>query len=141
MEKLNFITVQVTVNKSIESVWERWTNPDDIKQWNVPFDDWHCPFAENDLREGGRFNFRMECESGNEGFDYKGKYDKIIFLESIISTQDDGRKSQVEFYRLGDQQTRITESFEPEDHITVDDQRAFCQSVLDRFKGYMSGSV
>ena len=35
----NTITVQTEVNASLQNVWEKWTNADDIKQWNNASDD------------------------------------------------------------------------------------------------------
>ena len=50
------ITVENTVNAPVEKVWEYWTKPEHITQWNNASDDWHTPHAENDLRPGGRFS-------------------------------------------------------------------------------------
>ena len=47
------ITVETTVNAPVEKVWQSWTRPEHIMQWNNASDDWHTPRAENDLRVGG----------------------------------------------------------------------------------------
>ncbi|WP_048506671.1 SRPBCC domain-containing protein [Chryseobacterium angstadtii] len=72
------ITATVLVEKPLQTVWEKWNYPEDIQRWNIPFEDWHCPFAENDVREGGQFFYRMECLDGKEGFSYEGKYVTVI---------------------------------------------------------------
>ncbi|MFP3489762.1 SRPBCC domain-containing protein, partial [Staphylococcus sp. SIMBA_130] len=51
--KKEVITVDTTVQKPVEKVWECWTNPKHITQWSNASDDWHAPKAENDLRAGG----------------------------------------------------------------------------------------
>jgi uncharacterized protein YndB with AHSA1/START domain len=130
-----YITATVTVNKPLQIVWEKWNNPEDIKNWNIPFDDWHCPLAENDIRESGRFYFKMERKDGKEGFDYGGEYVKVIPNKYIETRQDDGRKSIIEFQENG-QSTIISETFEPEDQTPINIQKDFCQSVLNRFKKY-----
>ena len=56
------ITVEATVKAPVEKVWQFWTGPEHIKQWNNASDDWHTPRAENDLRVGGRFEARMEAK-------------------------------------------------------------------------------
>jgi uncharacterized protein YndB with AHSA1/START domain len=43
------ITNEATVKASIEKVWQCWTVPEHITKWNNASDDWHTPFAENDL--------------------------------------------------------------------------------------------
>lgn len=47
------ITVETTINASIEKIWLYWTEPKHIEKWNNASDDWHTPHAENDLRIGG----------------------------------------------------------------------------------------
>ncbi|RYY52406.1 MAG: activator of HSP90 ATPase, partial [Chitinophagaceae bacterium] len=42
------ITIELLVHAPVEHCWNAWNNPDEIKKWNVPFEDWHCPVAEND---------------------------------------------------------------------------------------------
>ncbi len=37
------------------------TSPEAITQWNQASPDWHCPWAEVDLREGGLHRARMEA--------------------------------------------------------------------------------
>ncbi len=137
------IVVNVLVCKPLELVWEKWVSPGDIRQWNIPFDNWLCPRAENDLREGGRFCFRMESRDGKDGFEHKGQYNKVLLCQLIAYTLDDGRQSDIEFQHI-DQNTIIRESFEPEAGLSLKEQQAFCQAVLERFKKYvetdMSGS-
>jgi len=43
------ITVQNTINTSIDKVWIFWTLPEHITKWSFASPDWHTPFAENDL--------------------------------------------------------------------------------------------
>ncbi|MFI5131757.1 MAG: SRPBCC domain-containing protein, partial [Chitinophagales bacterium] len=85
------ITIENTVNSPVEKVWEYWTKPEHITQWNSASDDWHTPHAENDLRPGGRFLSRMEAKDGSFGFDFGGAYDAVRKNEFIEYTMDDGR--------------------------------------------------
>lgn len=48
------ITVETAIKAPIEKVWKFWTAPEHITKWNNASDDWHTPFAENDLRVGGK---------------------------------------------------------------------------------------
>ena len=52
------ITVKCKVEASIEEVWKLWTTPEHITKWNNASEDWHTPYAENDLRVGGKFKSR-----------------------------------------------------------------------------------
>lgn len=129
------IVVNILVQKPVEAVWKTWTTPQDIMQWNIPFANWHCPEVMNDVRDGGKFCFTMQAKDGKEGFDHAGVYDRVIPYELIAYTQEDGRKSTIEFQQI-DQNTIVRESFEPEKLVPVDVQQQFCQSVLQRFKEY-----
>lgn len=130
------ISVSVIVEKPLEKVWEKWISEEDVKNWNIPFDDWHCPLVKNNVETGGDFFFRMESKDGKEGFDYKGKYTRVVPLEIIENRQEDGRKTINEFQEI-DENTIIRETFEPENHTPVEQQKKFCEAVLKRFKTYV----
>jgi len=134
MEKTR-ISVQVTINAPIEAVWKYWTTPEDIVKWNNASDDWHTPYAENDLRNGGKFRSRMEARDGGSGFDFEGAYENIIDRELIEYTLADGRKVKVVFSAEG-RETKIVETFEAENTNPIEMQRAGWQSILDNFKRY-----
>lgn len=133
-EKIN-ITVATTVNAPVAKVWEFWTNPKHITNWNNASDDWHTPRAENDLRVGGKFLSRMEAKDGSMGFDFNGVYDEVKTNELIAYTMEDGRKVKINFEDLGNE-TNITETFEAENENPVELQRGGWQSILDNFKKY-----
>ena len=134
MEK-NKITVQTTVSASLDKVWERWTSPQHIVNWNFASDDWHCPAAENDLRTGGKFKSTMAAKAGDMSFDFEGTYDEVVDQKRIAYSLEDGRQVTVDFESLGDQ-TQVTESFDPDASHSADMQRAGWQAILDNFKKY-----
>lgn len=129
------ITVQATVNASIEKVWTLWTEPAHIKNWNNASPDWHTPAAENDVRTGGKFNIRMEAKDGSFGFDFGGVYDEVKLHQLIAYTMGDGRKVKVTFVAKGNV-TEVIEVFEPESQNPIEMQRGGWQAILDNFKKY-----
>lgn len=131
----NFITVETTVVLPIETVWKLWTSPEHITKWNNASPDWHTPRAENDLRPGGKFLSRMEAKDGSFGFDFWGVYDEVIKNEKIAYTMGDGRKAKIIFSNNG-KETKITESFEPENENPAEMQRGGWQAILNNFKKY-----
>jgi len=136
MESHKMIKVQNLINTPIEKVWELWTLPEHIKNWNIPFADWHTPFAENDLKAGGKFKFTMASKDGKEGFDFEGVYTKVETFSLIEYQLSDNRIARVRFENLGSE-TKLTETFEPEATISADMQEQFCQSVVLKFKEYV----
>ncbi|MBX7205536.1 MAG: SRPBCC family protein [Bacteroidia bacterium] len=129
------ITVKTIVNASIEKVWDCWSTPEHIKQWNNASPDWHTPAAENDLRAGGAFFFTMAAKDGSFSFDFGGTYDVVQLHEKIAYTIGDGRKVEVLFSSNGNE-TAITETFEAENMNPVEMQQAGWQAILDNFKRY-----
>ncbi len=128
------ITVEVSLNLPIEKVWDAWTKPEHITNWNFASEDWHCPRAENDVRTGGKFSSRMEAKDGSMGFDFAGIYDEVIEHELIAYTLGD-RKVRVTFVPLGFA-TLVREEFEPENENSLELQKNGWQSILDNFKKY-----
>lgn len=107
------ISIQAVIHAPVEKVWQYWNEPDHITKWNHASDDWHSPYAENDLRAGGRFLFRMEAKDGSFGFDFSGTYDEVVSHERISYTLDDGRKVQITFQSQNGK-TEVIETFEAE---------------------------
>lgn len=129
------IRVGTEINQPIEKVWELWTNPDHIVNWNNASDDWVSPKATNDLREGGKFVYLMEAKDGSAGFDFSGKYEKIKKFEKIVYILDDHRRVEIKFEK-GDNITRIEEFLEVEKVHSVEMQKTGWQAILDNFKKY-----
>jgi uncharacterized protein YndB with AHSA1/START domain len=127
------IAVEVYVVAPIEKVWEVFTDPEAIKKWNAASPDWHTTDAQNDLRSGGTFSYRMEAKKGNEGFDFGGTYTAVVIHEHIAYTMDDGRKVEVTFSLEGNG-ARVVEKFEPETQNTRELQQSGWQAILDNFK-------
>jgi uncharacterized protein YndB with AHSA1/START domain len=130
------ITIESTVEAPVEKVWQCWTKPEHITKWNAASDDWHTPHAENDVRVGGSFKSRMEAKDGSMGFDFGGIYDEVKPNETIAYTMGDGRKVHVSFSDLGNNKTKVIETFDAERTNPVELQRAGWQSILDNFKRY-----
>jgi uncharacterized protein YndB with AHSA1/START domain len=55
METKEVITVETVINANVEKVWEYWTKPEHLTHWVFASDDWHAPYADNDLCIGGKF--------------------------------------------------------------------------------------
>jgi len=130
------ITVSVIIEAPVQIVWEYWTNPKHIINWNNASPDWHTPRAENDLRAGGTFLSRMEARDGSMGFDFSGKYTKVEQQKLIELTLDDDRKVQVRFDADGNN-TIVTEVFEAEQENTLELQETGWQAILNNFKKYV----
>lgn len=134
------VTITTTVNAPLESVWNAWTQPEHITQWNHASDDWHCPTATNDLKVGGKFVARMEDTQSGEGFDFGGEYLDVIPQEKIVYALEDGREVAITFV-VGDDGVVVTETFDAEGENAIELQRQGWQMILDNFKKHVEGAA
>lgn len=136
MQTSKIITVETTVQAPLEKVWKYWTEPKHITKWNNASDDWHTPFAENDLRAGGKFVSRMEAKDGSAGFDFGGIYDEVCLHEMIAYTMGDGRKVRITF-KGQENETKVIETFDAEPTNPIEFQQQGWQAILNHFKKYV----
>jgi len=129
------ITLNAIVRAPVEKVWTFWTEPQHITKWNQASEDWHTPYADNDLRVGGKFKSTMAAKDGSFSFDFEGVYTKVEHHKVIEYTTGDGRKVSVKFSGNGNE-TGITSTFEAETTNPIEVQRDGWQAILNSFKKY-----
>ncbi len=134
------ITVQTKIQASIDKIWDLWTLPEHITQWNMASEDWHTPFAENDLKVGGRFKSTMASKDGTMSFDFVGTYSAILDKKLIAYTIEDGRVVIIVFEELEDG-FEVREYFEPESVNSEELQYQGWQAILDNFKKYVENNL
>jgi uncharacterized protein YndB with AHSA1/START domain len=126
------ITIETLVKAELNTIWDAWNDPEDIKQWNAASDDWHTTQSTVDLREGGKFSSRMEAKDGSAGFDFEGTYTRIVAPKIIEYSLGDGRDVKIEFTEGADG-VRVRETFEAESQTDREHQRRGWQAILDNF--------
>lgn len=130
------IMVSANIQAPVEKVWQLWTDPKHIVNWNNASDDWHTPEAESDLRVGGTFSSRMEAKDGSMGFDFEGVFDEVVPNQKLSYTMGDNRRVEITFRSHG-QETRVEETFEAETTNSPEMQREGWQAILNNFKKYV----
>lgn len=133
------ITIQSTILAEIEKVWDYYTRPEHITNWNFASDDWCCPKAENDLRVGGKMSYRMEAKDGSFGFDLEAVYDEVIEHKRIVYTMSDGREVSTNF-ESSNGSTKVTTVFDAETENPVEMQKSGWQTILNNFKKYVESN-
>jgi uncharacterized protein YndB with AHSA1/START domain len=129
------ITVQTSINADIDKVWNYWNEPAHITKWCQASDDWHAPYAENDLRKGGAFKTTMAAKDGSMQFDFGGVYDDVTDHSRIAYTMSDGRHVDITFTPKAGS-VDVVETFDAENTHPAEMQRAGWQAILDNFKKY-----
>lgn len=135
MEATTAITVEALVQAPIAKVWNSWNAPEHITKWCQASEDWHAPFAENDIRTGGKFKTTMAAKDGSFSFDFEGVYSNVKENETIEYAMADGRKVKITFKAEGNA-TKVTETFDPESENPVEMQKGGWQAILNSFKNY-----
>ena len=134
------ITVQNTINASIEKVWELWTAPEHVMKWNNASEDWHTPFAENDLKVGGKFKYTMASTDGTMRFDFEGIYTNVVSPSLIEYKLADDRKVKITFESQKNG-VLLIEKFDPETENSEALQQQGWQAILDNFKKHVENST
>lgn len=139
METTTTITVQAMINAPVEKVWQYWNEPQHITKWCQASDDWHAPYAENDLKTGGSFKTTMAAKDGSFSFDFGGKYDAVEENKLIEYTMEDGRKVSIRFTE-DNNTTNVIETFDPEQTHSLEMQQQGWQAILNSFKNYVENN-
>ncbi|MCX8006163.1 MAG: SRPBCC domain-containing protein [Burkholderiaceae bacterium] len=121
----------------LRAAWDAYTTPQAITQWNQATPDWHCPWAEIDLRVGGRHVARMEARDGSFGFDYAGTYEVVEEPHRVVLRLDDDRLVRTTFEPEGGG-TRVRTTFDAETVHSQEQQRAGWQAILDNYARYVA---
>lgn len=128
------ITVQTIVDAPLNIVWNCWTAPEHITQWNAASPDWHTPRATVDLRTGGVFCSRMEAKDGSMGFDFEGTYTNVV-PHQLLEYSFGDRSATVTFQET-EEGIQVVETFDAEMENPVEMQQQGWQAILDNFKVY-----
>jgi uncharacterized protein YndB with AHSA1/START domain len=136
--KLEKIQVSVSVTADKQKVWEYYTSPEHITQWNFADPSWHCPSATNDMKVGGVYKARMEARDGSFGFDFEAIYTEINNQESFTYQFGD-RLATIEFNNENNQ-TEVIITFDPETENSIELQKNGWQAILNYFKEYVESN-
>jgi uncharacterized protein YndB with AHSA1/START domain len=143
---MNKIRVETIVAADIKKVWKHWNDTESIKGWAFASDTWECPYAENDLRVGGRFLTRMSAKDKSASFDFTGTYTEVKEFHMIKYKMDkpegdkEHRECDVEFTDLGNGTTKVSEEFSPEQINPEERQKAGWSAILENFKIFVENN-
>lgn len=132
------ITVETLVRAPVKRVWQAYTTPEDIVQWNAASEDWHTTRASIDLRVGGEFSSRMEAKDGSFGFDFAGIYTQVI-PQQLLAYRFGDRTAEVAFIPIPEG-TTVRVSFDAETTHSLEQQQGGWQAILDNFARHVAAS-
>jgi hypothetical protein len=136
---MNKITVSSEINAPVSKVWDYWTSPQHVQEWNFASNDWHCPNGSSRFEAGGEFHYIMAAKDGSVNFDFWGTFVKIVLLKSIDIVLGDGRELSITFEETHDG-TIVTQLFELEEVNSLELQQMGWQTILNNFKEYVESN-
>lgn len=129
------INIFAKVAAEPQKVWECYTLPQHIVNWNFASDDWHCPEAENNMEPGGMYRTKMAAKDGSFSFDFVAQYNEVSPGKYFRYTMPDQRVIEVWFEPM-ENETEIKISFDAENENSHELQQAGWQAILNNFKSY-----
>lgn len=132
------ITFDQTISADPERVFDAFVTPEDLLKWHRASDGWTTPHAETDPQVGGCFNIGFGDPSGENTFDFTGKYTAIDRPHRLAYTIDDGRVVEIDFKDNGDGSTHVSWSFEPENTFSREMQREGWAAQLANLGRYLT---
>lgn len=133
------ITINNLIKADQKKVWDYYTLPEHIVNWNFAADSWCCPSAENDIQVGGKYKARMEAKDGSFGFDFEAIYIDIVDGQQYTYRMVDGREAEVKFQDI-EGNTLVTVIFDAENQNPIELQKGGWQAILDNFKKYVEAN-
>jgi uncharacterized protein YndB with AHSA1/START domain len=140
MSSVEPVTVSVSLRTHPERAWTMFTDPTSVTEWNFALPSWHCPQARSELREGGRFCYRMEARDGSFGFDFEGTFLEVCPPMRLRYSLGAEREVLVQFVHQGER-TLVMQTFTPDAMHSVDQQRVGWQSILDNYQRFVEAAA
>jgi uncharacterized protein YndB with AHSA1/START domain len=117
-------------------VWTAYTDPAHIVKWMFARD-WEAPFAETDVRSGGRFRIGMRpADHSEEGFVLDGSYREVVKPERLVQELSDGRLMTVRLEDVGGKKTKLTLSVEMAEREEM--ERQGYTQILENFARHLA---
>ena len=85
MTEQTLLTIVRKLKATPRAVWRALTEPEALKQWMAPSDEFQVLVAETDVRAGGRYHFVMKSPDGEE-HDVSGVYREVALNQKLVYT-------------------------------------------------------
>lgn len=123
------LLIKRTLNADIETVFDAWTKPEQLRRWFAPYETMEVVVSETDVRVGGCYRIVMRTENGEE-MGVSGVYREVVR----------GRKLSFTWAWDGtpDRQSVVTVELSPAPNatnLTLIHERFADQAARDRHQG------
>jgi uncharacterized protein YndB with AHSA1/START domain len=129
------LTLKRTLKAPAAKVFAAWTQPEFLKRWFGPTDDYVVQVAETDLRVGGRYRLMGRGPSG-EDHSVGGVYREIVPDRKLVFTWA--------WESAPERESLVTVDIKPEGAgcvLTLTHERFFDEAARDRHRAGWSGTL
>ena len=117
------IVIERTLDAPRELVFEAWTKPKHLVHWYHADEGWTTPYANVDVRPGGKFSIGFKSPDGKNDFDFAGQYNEVDPPARLVFTIGDGRPVVLTLTEAGKNKTHLRLEFAMESAHTEAQQR------------------
>lgn len=117
------VTITRVLNAPIALVWEALTEPKHLVHWYHADDDWTTPFAEVELKKGGKLRIGFGSPDGKNDFVFGGTFTEVTPPTLMAFVMDDGRPTTTRLTEQGPSQTKLEVTFGLETTFSEEQQR------------------
>jgi uncharacterized protein YndB with AHSA1/START domain len=118
-------TVVITriLKAPIALVWEAMTEPKHLVHWFHADEGWTTPFAEMDLKKGGKIRIGFGSPDGKNDFVLSGTFTEVTPPTYLAYNLDDGRPVMTRLTAQGAKETKLVVEFALETTFSEEQQR------------------
>jgi uncharacterized protein YndB with AHSA1/START domain len=131
------ITIKHLYNAPRSLVFKAWTQPEHIVHWFHAAEGWTTPFAETDVRPGGKYRIGMGSPDGKNDFAFEGIYREVVEPERLVLEIGDGRPVTVTFADDGGK-TKLTLELTLENVFPEEQQRQGWTAMLEHLGEHLA---
>jgi uncharacterized protein YndB with AHSA1/START domain len=128
------LTIKRKLKASAEKVFAAWTQPEALKLWFGPSDDYKLIVAETDVRVGGRY--RLVVQKPQEEHRVAGVYKEVVANRRLVFTWA--------WESMPERESLVTIDIKPEDggcSLTLTHERFFDEAARDRHQSGWTGTL
>lgn len=120
-----------------ELVFDVLTRKEHLVHWHHAGEGWTTPYAETDVRHGGKLRIGYASPDGKETFDLEGTYREVVRPDRFVYAMSDGRAVTTTLESVGGK-TRVTIELTLETEYHEDLQRQGWTEHLDNLETYLA---